>query len=201
MKKRSALMAGLVVFIVAGLISLSESRAATIKGKIVSNRIGQFDNFVVYIKNVDPKHFKIPEEIVTSFQKNNQFYPKVLPMIAKRKVLFVNNDVSMHNVHAANGSSVSFNYGIPPSAAAGPISFPKEGETILLCNIHPQMRGYILALQNPFFTKVDGDGYFTINNVPLGKYELETWHNEFISKEQTVTIENEQNTRLIRFTY
>ncbi len=190
MEKRSILIAGLVVFMIAGLISWSESRAATIKGQIVSERIGKFDNFIVYIKNVDPKHFDISEEIVTSLQKNNQFHPQVLPIIAKRKVLFVNNDVSMHNVHAANGSSVSFNYGIPPSAAAGPIPFHKEGETILLCNIHPQMRGYILALQNPFFAKVDSDGYFTINNVPLGKYELETWHNEFISKEQTVTIEN-----------
>ncbi len=122
-------------------------------------------------------------------------------MIAKRKVLFVNNDVSMHNVHVDNGSTVSFNYGIPPSKAAGPVSFPKEGETILLCNIHPQMRGYILALQNPFFAKVDGEGYFTIDKVPIGTYELATWHSEFISKAKTVTIENEQNTRLIRFSY
>jgi len=122
-------------------------------------------------------------------------------MLAQRKVLFINNDLNMHNIHGATGSSESFNYGIPPGAAAGPIPFPHEGETILLCNIHPQMRGFILTLQNPFFAKVDIDGYFTINNVPLGKYDLATWHNEFISKEQTITIENEQNTRLIRFTY
>lgn len=200
MKKKRALI-GVIAIIVAGIITLSETSAATIKGKIVSERIRQFSNFVVYIKYTSPGLFTLTEKTATSVQKDSKILPAVLPILRNMNVVFVNNDSNMHNLHTGVGGPIDFNYGIPPNSRTRPVNFPTEGETILLCNIHPEMIGYVLVLQNPFFSKVDEKGNFTIGEVPKGKYELMTWHNEFISRTQVITVKNASQTVPVQFTY
>lgn len=201
MKRCLVIVFAYIVILAAGPKSLLESSAATIKGQIDSDRIKQFDNFIVYIKYASPKLFTSTEETVASVQKNFKIYPKVLPILRNMNVIFVNNDSEMHNIHAAIGSPVDFNYGIPPNARTSPVKFHTEGEAMLLCNIHPEMKGYILVLQNPFFAKVDEKGNFMIQKVPKGKYELITWHDEYVSRKELITIENDNQTNLVKFTY
>jgi hypothetical protein len=72
---------------------------------------------------------------------------------------------------------------------------------MLLCDIHQELRGFILVLQNPFFSSVDKKGNFTIKKVPKGEFEIETWHNEFISKKQRLIIKDNEKRKLVQFTY
>lgn len=183
------------------LISVSECLSATIKGKIVSDRIEQFSNFVVHIEYVDSELFTVSKKAVTSIQRNNQIVPKVLPIVSSKEIIFSNQDPHFHNIHTDTEGPVSFNIGIPANTKYGPIKFSEEGEIMLLCDIHPEIKGYILVLQNPFFSNVDEKGNFIITKVPKGEFELVTWHNEFISKKQKVIIKDAKQSKLVQFIY
>ena len=193
----------LIIFtvIMPGLGAVPECLSATVEGRIVSNRIDQFENFVVYIKYVDNKLFSLPKETVLNVQKNNQVIPQVLPIAREREVIFSNEDPHFHNLHTATGGPISFNFGIPANTKYGPIKFSEGGEVMLLCDIHQELRGFILVLQNPFFSSVDKKGNFTIKKVPKGEFEIETWHNEFISKKQRLIIKDNEKRKLVKFTY
>jgi len=178
-----------------------ESRAATIKGRIVSDRINNFENFVVFIKQADPKFFTAPQDPVINLQEGIRIIPMIQPVVRGTKVIFVNNDSAVHNLHTFTKNPISFDFSIGPGSRYGPIKFDKEGEVMLLCNMHAQMKGYILVLQNPYFAKVDKKGFFTITNVPPGEYELMTWHDEYISFTRKVVIKNLGETASAQFKY
>lgn len=190
-----------LAIILPSLLIVSECFSATIKGQIISDRISQFGNFVVYIEDVDSELFTLSKETTVSIQKNNQISPRVLPIASDKEVIFSNQDPHFHNIHTVSDGPIQFNFGIPANTKYGPIKFPEEGEVMILCDIHPEIKGYILVLQNPFFSKVDKKGNFTIPNVPKGEYELMTWHDEFVSKKQKLTIKNTDNIKLVQFKY
>jgi hypothetical protein len=48
----------------------------------------------------------------------------------------------------------------------------------LLCNVHPEMNGYIVVAPTPYFALTDKSGNYEIKNVPPGKYTLKTWSEE-----------------------
>jgi len=37
--------------------------------------------------------------------------------------------------------------------------------------------------------------------VPKGEFEIETWHNEFISKKQRLIVKDNEKRKLVQFTY
>ena len=57
----------------------------------------------------------------------------------------------------------------------------------LLCNVHPEMSGYVVVATTPYFAVTDKDGNYEIKNVPAGKYTLKTWSED--GKPPTQTIE------------
>lgn len=44
------------------------------------------------------------------------------------------------------------------------------------CAIHPWMKGYVLALNSPYYAFTNAEGNFEIKNVPAGSYRLVGWH-------------------------
>jgi hypothetical protein len=51
----------------------------------------------------------------------------------------------------------------------------------LLCNIHSSMIGWIFVVPSPWYAQADGQGTFTLRNIPPGEYQLHAW-NEASSK-------------------
>lgn len=45
-------------------------------------------------------------------------------------------------------------------------------------NIHSWMKGYIAVADHPYTAKTDGNGSFTIENLPTGKWSFRFWHEE-----------------------
>ena len=73
--------------------------------------------------------------------------------------------------------------------AEGPQQNPRDqpGIVPLLCNVHPEMSGYIIVSPTPYFSETDASGHFKIDHVPDGKYRVVAWHEG--SKQQTKSIE------------
>ena len=57
----------------------------------------------------------------------------------------------------------------------------------LLCNVHPEMSGYIIVSPTPYFAQTDSAGSFKIDNIPDGKYTVVAWHEG--SKPQSKPVE------------
>ncbi len=111
----------------------------------------------------------------TMASKDKAFVPQVLPVLEGTTVDFPNDDHILHNVFSLSKIK-PFDLGLFNHGAKKDVNFSKSGLVKVYCNIHEAMVGYILILENPFFTKTDSSGNFTISDVPTGKYKVVAWH-------------------------
>ncbi len=108
-------------------------------------------------------------------QKDKRFMPHVLAVPQGATVEFRNDDELFHNVFSLSKPN-DFDLGLYKSGAQREQVFPTAGPVQLLCNIHASMNGWLYVSDSPWFAQADGNGRFTVKNVPPGQYELETWH-------------------------
>ena len=66
--------------------------------------------------------------------------------------------------------------------------FDTPGVVPLLCNVHPDMSGYIIVTPTPYFAKTDISGNFKIANVPDGSYTVTAWHEGYKNQSKPVTV-------------
>jgi hypothetical protein len=119
------------------------------------------------------------------------YTPRMVAAVAGQKIQAKNGDPILHNVHTYLGASTLFNKGMPNDKAA-PIetTAPKEeGVMKWKCDVHPWMRGYIGVSKSGLQAVTGDSGTFKIENVPPGKYTIESWHEKFGTKTQEVTVE------------
>ena len=50
------------------------------------------------------------------------------------------------------------------------------------------MNGWVVVTDNPFFDVTQSDGAFKFDNVPVGKYTLEVWHETLGKATQAVEV-------------
>lgn len=108
-------------------------------------------------------------------QKDKRFMPHVLAVPLGATVEFRNDDDLFHNVFSLSKPN-DFDLGLYKSGAQREQVFSTAGPVQLLCNIHASMNGWLYVSDSPWFGQADGNGRFTVKNVPPGNYELETWH-------------------------
>ena len=113
------------------------------------------------------------QKIVLS-QHNETFLPHVLAVRVGTTVEFPNEDRVYHNVFSFHDGK-KFDLGTYPVGATRRVVFSEPGVSRLFCNIHPHMSGYLAVLDSPYFAAVNGDGTFTIPNVPPGTYTYHAW--------------------------
>jgi hypothetical protein len=65
--------------------------------------------------------------------------------------------------------------------------FDNLGTAQLLCNLHPEMIGYIVVVPTPYFALTASDGTFSIKDVPPGTYTLKTWSEDGKPTTQSIT--------------
>jgi plastocyanin len=118
-------------------------------------------------------------------QHGKVFIPYVLPVVQGTSVEFHNSDSLQHNVFGVGADK--FNLGTYTQGMARSYTFNKLGEVAILCNVHPEMGGYILVLQNSFFALLDGGGKFRIADVPPGDYVVKAWY-QGKTKQQNVKV-------------
>ncbi len=176
----SAILAGLFLAAPALLA------AGTIAGNVKVVDMRDNSNVVVYIGSA-PGLFA-PQSSPVVDQRSLSFQPHVLPIVVGTTVNFLNSDDVQHNVFTPSAAGDFFNLGTWPKGQTRPYAFTKMGKVELLCNVHHEMRSYILVLQNPFFAVTDKGGNFRIENVPPGSYTLKVWHEQATAPGQVVNV-------------
>jgi hypothetical protein len=127
-------------------------------------------------------------------QQKLVFVPHVLVVVKGTTVRFKNSDPLLHNVMwpaTDDGSYAANNLGTWGQGDAKDFAFDKEGHVVLLCNIHAEMEGHLLVVQNPYFSVVKKDGLYEITGVPPGQYTLTTFYpqpRKLKAKSMSVTV-------------
>jgi plastocyanin len=171
--------------------SATYSRAADIKGKVTAQGLRSAENIAVYVDTIPGKTFQPPAQHLTMDQVHLAFAPHVMIALKGSTVDFKNEDPVGHNVYwpAINHNrKLAHNMGTWPQGQSKPFTFNDLGDVPLLCNVHPEMSGYIIVVPTPYFALTDKEGAFDIKNVPAGQYTLKTWSEEAKPITQAVTV-------------
>ncbi len=183
-------------FAVSTLLMLTFATAATpaaaaangvIEGT-VSHPRGTAD-LVVYVTNA-PGQFP-PSRDQRMDQKKMTFVPHVLPVVVGTTVKFVNSDPTPHNVFSPDNEK--YNLGTWPQGQTKDHTFATCAKPpcvyTQLCRVHPEMEGFVVVLQNPYFAVTDKDGKYEIKGVPPGSYTLAVWHPKAKAQPKPVTVD------------
>ncbi len=131
-------------------------------------------------------------------QRELKFVPYVLPVLVGTTVNFPNNDKNWHNLYARSDAK-KFDLGLYAPGKSRSATFDKPGVVKILCNIHPNMEGYIVVKEHPFFSRTDAKGNYQISGVPLGTYRVEVWHPELGTRQASVELVSEGEVLDINF--
>jgi len=154
------------------------SRANDIKGKVSVQGLKSAENIAVYVDEIAGKTFEAPKDHVVVDQRKMAFVPHVVAVQKGTTVDFLNSDPVGHNVYwpsISGNKKLAHNLGTWPKGEKKPFQFNELGAASLLCNVHPEMSGYVVVVPTPYFAVTDKDGNFEIKNIPAGKYTLKTW--------------------------
>jgi plastocyanin len=108
-------------------------------------------------------------------QRNKRFEPRLLVIPVGSVVDFPNADPWFHNVFSLYRGK-RFDLGLYQAGAQRSVRFDRAGPSYLFCNIHPEMRGVVLAVDSDLFALSDKSGHYSIARVPPGKYMLRVWY-------------------------
>ena len=141
------------------------AHAGTITGKVS----GRAADSVVYVDAIPAKTIPGSAKHPVMDQKNLSFQPHILVVQQGTTVDFLNSDSVSHNVFwtAIGGNK-------------------KLGHN--LCNVHPEMSGFIVVSPTPYFAQTDSAGNYKIENVPDGSYTITAWHEGVKPVSQKVTV-------------
>lgn len=162
----------LVMFVV--IASLVAS-AGTISGKVS----GVSGSSVVYVDTISGKTFPAPSDKPVIDQKGLMFQPHIMVVQQGTTVEFLNSDKVAHNVFwpsISGNKKLGHNLGTWPQGEKRGFKFDNPGVVTLLCNVHPEMAGYLVVSPTPYFAETDKEGNYKIDNVPDGSYNAVAWH-------------------------
>ena len=177
-------------FFVTGLVVLGMclvASAGTISGKVS----GVSGESVVYVDVIQGKTFPAPSARPVVDQKGLMFVPHLTAVQLGTTVDFLNSDSVAHNVFwtsVVGNKKLTHNLGTWPKGEKRAFKFDNAGAVPLLCNVHPEMAGYIVVSPTPYYAVTDKSGEYKIENVPDGGYTLTAWHEGAKGQSKPVTV-------------
>src|ERR1700693_5346699 len=130
------------------LIRAGVSWANEIKGKVSVQGIKSEENIAVYVDVIADKKFDPPKDHVVVDQRKMAFIPHVVAVQQGATVEFLNSDPVGHNVYwpsISGNKKLAHNMGTWPKGDKKSFQFNDAGTAGLLCNVHPEMNGYIVV--------------------------------------------------------
>jgi plastocyanin len=165
----------LIVFACAAVLFAGKAYAAPIDVEITDSNGYPAANAVVALiapgTAAAPSH--LPAAAVID-QRNETFIPLVTVLRKGGRVIFTNNDTTMHQVYSFSPVK-QFAFEIDEGRRSQPVVFEKPGIAAIGCNIHDHMITYVYVADTPWVALTDGRGHAQID-VPPGNYRVEVWH-------------------------
>ncbi len=171
--------------------------AGEIKGKVTAQGMRSSENIAVYVDTIPGETFAPPSKPAVEDQKHMAFVPHVLVVLKGTTVQFLNSDPVGHNVYWPSidrNKKLAHNMGTWPQGQEKSFTFNDLGVAPLLCNVHPEMSGYVVVVPTPYFAVTNKEGEFEIKDVPDGSYTVKTWSEEAKPATQSVTVAGESTT-------
>jgi plastocyanin len=175
----------------AAMILMSMLCASAFAGEIAGKVTGMKGKSVVYVDVIAGKTFPAPKDKPVMDQKGLMFSPHIMAVQQGTTVEFLNSDSVQHNVFwtAISGDKkAGHNLGTWPKGEKRSFTFDKPGVVPVLCNVHPEMAGYIVVSPTPYFAETDDAGSYAIKDVPDGSYTVTVWHEGAKNQSKPVTV-------------
>src|ERR1700686_37455 len=149
-------------------VSAAESRGVTKDSSRIVVWLSPVDAVRPVRATTERPHYRL-------VQHNKRFEPGLLVVPVGSVVDFPNADPWFHNVFSLYRGK-RFDLGLYQAGAQRSVKFDRVGPSYLFCNIHPEMKGVVLAVDSEFFSTSDKAGHYAIAGVPPGKYQLHVWY-------------------------
>lgn len=164
-----------------------QKQSGSLTGTVKNRWMKKFQT-LVYVENLEGHEFTPPSEPGIMDQRRKEFIPHVLPIVRGTTVDFFNNDSFAHNVFTPDGEK--YDLGKWGQGDKRSYTFEKTGVYVQLCMLHPEMVGFVVSLQNPYFAFVDGEtGKFELSGIPPGKWKIQIWNERLKPKQAKKTFE------------
>ena len=173
-----------LLFILAGGIL---AQAGTLTGKVSGGRGAA----AVYVDAIAGKTFPAPAKHLVMDQKSLLFQPHMVVIQEGATLDFLNSDNVAHNIFwpsISGDKKKSHNLGTWPKGEIRSFKFDTPGIVPLLCNVHPEMSGFVIVVPTPYYAEVDASGAYKIENVPDGAYTVTAWREGTKVQSKSVTL-------------
>ncbi len=180
-----------ILLVIAIVTALS---LAAVAGTITGKVSGVSGKSVVYVDTVPGKTFPAPTQHPVIDQKGLLFQPHITVVQQGTTVDFLNSDNVQHNVFwpsIGGDKKAGHNLGTWPKGEKRSWKFEHAGAAPLLCNVHPEMAGYVVVSPTPYFAETDSSGAYTIKDVPDGNYTVVAWHEGAKEQKKPVDVKGE----------
>jgi plastocyanin len=104
---------------------------------------------------------------------HKEFVPFISVITTGGSATFGNKDALTHHVFSPDIPKLDTGYIHQNETVAR--TFDSPAVVPLLCNIHPEMLGYLLVIPSTYFSKLGPSGEYAIAGVPPGTYRVTAW--------------------------
>jgi hypothetical protein len=116
-----------------------------------------------------------------------EFTPLISVITTGGKVTFANRDSLTHHVFSPDIPNWDTGY-LKKDESTAAKQFDTPGPFALLCNIHPEMIGYLLVVPSTSFGVVGPDGRYAMGIATPGTYKATLWVPRMPTVTKSVTI-------------
>lgn len=156
---------------------------------------GGVRNAVVLLRPLGAKVFA-PATALTLDNRRCAFTPHVQVGAVGSELLLKNSDPILHTVHARLGGETLFNVGLPRWRQVTK-RLDRPGVVRIDCDVlHTWMSAAIVVTDTPYAVVTDERGRFFFDEMPIGAYELEVWHERLGTRRQQVHLTTAQDARI-----
>jgi len=149
------------------------------KQDFILNENNNFKNVIVWLKPKEENIFNyegLNDTPATIDQVGCRYTPHVNVVTVGQKVLIKNSDATLHNVNSKSKVNPTFNSAQPAGVPEIEKVFnSSEKPFYIKCDVHPWMKAWVMVADHPFFSITDENGFYSIENVPAGNYEIVFW--------------------------
>jgi hypothetical protein len=149
--------------------------------QLVGNRVAAA--FVFIREGLPAGDYPVPEAPLILDQRGCEFSPRVFGIREGQPLEMVNDDPTLHNVHALGEGGGFMSHGANAFNVAMPVQHGRvrrrfdapQTMVTVVCDVHPWMRAYAGVVAHPFFAVSAADGSYRISGLPPGRFVVEAW--------------------------